>query len=775
MTDTQKYYKPSIRVEGPTNAAKNGYRGKLPDGTRDGFIRTDIEKDVIIQRVSKDLYANPASGIRELYVNEVRACQEASGHGADPYIKLCINTDTRQIVLEGVDSMGIPWKTFRDVCCVLGRSTNFDGGKSGQFGMGMYAYTCISDIMFLETHSRETAEKYTVMGKGGIGFDTGLKEPDMGHFGTRVRLTANPDVNLYHVIEMVKKCALLSGTRTIMELDGSGYEYNRLSHLLDEGGEMRSSSISEIASIPHMLSQDTIFHRDNIRELNRDDLDVAFNVCMGNFVESGTSESYICGVPIEYKYDGRYAELLSSIIVNIKDERKYNPTPDRERMKEESAEKLNNTIDSMLESHIAGLNSTNPTLEEYVGMPEMRIMDSLYLSGNPEDLAGISPALVPFARLLSVTAGDIEHRIGGKHRGRPLGNILRHSRFVITDRIRRDVVKAIAEHADNVDVVRLKDFDDLHPAFQAEGIRTDKEYMRNNGLRIKRRPRNARKVRSYRPSSLGRDAYAEHAPDELPDADNLVVVGRDEYARLFWIFQSLGHHASLKRLDDYAFARKTLKDMSGSVTFGHWLENVIGNHVVETNRGVMTLRQVFSSGYELRQFNGPRGNAGLCSAGQSIGTKDGILILNTEGLNVQISITALFCSKMPWFGGNLNLNTLPEPGCSRSSLVQWSAGCIRALSVRDLPDSMMDIASGLGYAEEMSIEELLATLKLSRIHSEKTRKFIFKTKCRLEERHYHRWLINDIMDILIDSVPDMDRGTGGHPGCCKDNASKCSA
>lgn len=75
----EKYYKPDTLVEVPANVGNAGYAAEFPDGTGDGFIRTDIEKDVIIQRISRDLYSNPMSGIRELYANEARACRQASG------------------------------------------------------------------------------------------------------------------------------------------------------------------------------------------------------------------------------------------------------------------------------------------------------------------------------------------------------------------------------------------------------------------------------------------------------------------------------------------------------------------------------------------------------------------------------------------------------------------------------------------------------------------------------------------------------------------------
>ena len=208
---TPAIYKPAIRAETALVGYDNGgYAGSLPDKARDGFLAVSLESDVVTQRISRDLYASPQSGIRELYVNEVRACKEAARHGAKPYIHITIDAAVRSITVEGIDSMGMGWTTFRDVYAVLGRSTNFDGRTPGQFGFGRAAYTCLSDIMIMDIHSRETGERYSVMGRNGVGFQTGLPEPaDMDHFGVRISMTVRPDVTFRAIIDMLEACAMV--------------------------------------------------------------------------------------------------------------------------------------------------------------------------------------------------------------------------------------------------------------------------------------------------------------------------------------------------------------------------------------------------------------------------------------------------------------------------------------------------------------------------------------------------------------------------------------
>ena len=77
--DKIKIYKPILIKEKQLNVPPEDitYNENLFDGTEKGFIKMDVDKDVAIQRMSKKLYKHASSGLRELYVNEARACRYA--------------------------------------------------------------------------------------------------------------------------------------------------------------------------------------------------------------------------------------------------------------------------------------------------------------------------------------------------------------------------------------------------------------------------------------------------------------------------------------------------------------------------------------------------------------------------------------------------------------------------------------------------------------------------------------------------------------------------
>ncbi len=84
-----KIYKPVLVSENKLELDEDtiNYNKNLFEGTDDGFIPMDVDKDVAIQRMSRDLYQFASSGFRELYANEARACRYAKKHhNADPVI-----------------------------------------------------------------------------------------------------------------------------------------------------------------------------------------------------------------------------------------------------------------------------------------------------------------------------------------------------------------------------------------------------------------------------------------------------------------------------------------------------------------------------------------------------------------------------------------------------------------------------------------------------------------------------------------------------------------
>jgi hypothetical protein len=69
MAQEIKIFRPTLIDEKPLplGSEEFSYAPKLQQASQDGMIKVKLEEEVIIQRVSHDLYANPRSGFREFY------------------------------------------------------------------------------------------------------------------------------------------------------------------------------------------------------------------------------------------------------------------------------------------------------------------------------------------------------------------------------------------------------------------------------------------------------------------------------------------------------------------------------------------------------------------------------------------------------------------------------------------------------------------------------------------------------------------------------------
>ena len=103
-----------------------------------GNINIIINSEVIGQTLAKKIYTSWTSGLRELYNNEARACRTAKKMGGNPSIVITINPteSSKQVIIQGVDSLGITKAMFNKVLRVIGTSGNTDGEEIGQYGMG---------------------------------------------------------------------------------------------------------------------------------------------------------------------------------------------------------------------------------------------------------------------------------------------------------------------------------------------------------------------------------------------------------------------------------------------------------------------------------------------------------------------------------------------------------------------------------------------------------------------------------------------------------------
>jgi len=384
----------------------------------DGLIPVSLDEQVIMQRISHGLYSDPRSGLRELYANEVRACKiSRDRHGASPRIDITIDAHTRELAIHGSDSLGISQDVFLQVMTVLGKSDNFDGRTPGQFGMGFAAYTCLSDIVIVETHSRLTGERYGFMGKSGVGFDPIPWASPPEECGTRVRLTVRKDVNLGDLVQYACEGFWNSGIETHLHLpqpitDGDGctefpagefrigpcrppaYMSRILCdrHLIafpdgvdlsradgspaDRGGLTDGTISDGLMRGQAEEGRDVLRgHRLEAVEFGAADGDVEVSCVIaarsgvwskggleyrGHVRTDGSHvRVFLAGMPISADIGSDFLNRISAVTVNVLDERKYAPTPDRERFTEESLDRLRGRVEDLVRSSLPQIRPRN--------------------------------------------------------------------------------------------------------------------------------------------------------------------------------------------------------------------------------------------------------------------------------------------------------------------------------------------------------------------------------------------------------------------------------
>jgi len=397
-TESAQYYKPRLIQENPLPLEEReiAYAKELlglseGDG---GFIPIKLEQDVVVQRISHDLYAKPESGFRELYNNEVRACKIAKKlfSASEPKIAISLDPTTRELQIHGVDSLGISGETFKNVYTVLGRSSNFSGEEIGQFGFGRISYCRLSDIMVLETKYRTPEGKvgeFAIMGKNGVGFNL-LPKPNLESFGTLVKLVLKPDVDLHRLVQYIHEACAFSGVATYLTLasdlpETSGSWRPREGTQHQRGTKYLTKTYQEKAEEAARSSYH-YYYSNSSEKGGR--LVKSFKLALEAaelYAEFRVEEK--TGYP--YRYEsypsllriGKDTRLLGSpveievslpfsyFILNALDEREYQPTTDRERLREDSTRTLLDRLQKKVAQEISSYLGVS-SLKEFLALDE---------------------------------------------------------------------------------------------------------------------------------------------------------------------------------------------------------------------------------------------------------------------------------------------------------------------------------------------------------------------------------------------------------------------
>jgi len=99
----KRIYKPELIKEKASSLPieVKAYNGKLFSELEKGkgLIKVKLDEDIVIQRISHDLYANWKSGIRELLNNEVRACKTAiKEHKQHARIEITLDVGNKKLL-----------------------------------------------------------------------------------------------------------------------------------------------------------------------------------------------------------------------------------------------------------------------------------------------------------------------------------------------------------------------------------------------------------------------------------------------------------------------------------------------------------------------------------------------------------------------------------------------------------------------------------------------------------------------------------------------------
>jgi len=350
-------YVPEIKKEEVLKIEGTDYDSRL-DSVMDsnGFIKTRINEEVIIQRISHDLYKSSDSGLRELYNNEVRACQIARDKfNQNTWIKVSLNQIDRKLVIQGFNSLGITEKIFTKVLLVLGNSGNLDSKAIGQFGFGFASYTTLSDILLLQTRCLENSDCYSVMAKGGLGFQK-LPKPHLEQTGTKLSLTLREDCDHNDLIKMLVELANTSGIKTYLELILDTDKNNNVQGFKSGIHELKQitfqSMFEELNNNPNNSYIKTSLINEDI------EIYLAISADKNGYINDNKKKRiFLCNSPIEakldrhdYSYSDNYKESdidqvsYTSVVINLRDERKFKPMPERERLTKEAEDKIKEII-----------------------------------------------------------------------------------------------------------------------------------------------------------------------------------------------------------------------------------------------------------------------------------------------------------------------------------------------------------------------------------------------------------------------------------------------
>ena len=361
-------------------------------------VAVRLKEESVVKYLSQTIYSSWTSALRELYANELTAAKKARReYKAEPTIELRLDPETRELIIWGRESLGITGEKLK-ILRYYGRSGNFSGEDAGQFGFGFKSYTLLSDEIRVETYARETRERYGFIGVRGVELRP-LKDEELtiGEHGTKVSIVIRgsqgeslgdgegKEIRLGKVIESLQEVCRFAEIDTYLVLTSplkrkvqhsfrfSAQEEYYFETEKEAGREKLNHTPKEYAKIVHGA---------NGYDFELETADFHFYGFLALYGESealktsgiGSGEVRLVGMPIEASVTAEAKEgtsnhpekptyPLSFWFVNLKDERKFTPTADRERLREGSFDVVHGRVREYLRARFASMEVRS--FEEY--------------------------------------------------------------------------------------------------------------------------------------------------------------------------------------------------------------------------------------------------------------------------------------------------------------------------------------------------------------------------------------------------------------------------
>ena len=358
----KEYYTTELEKEEHVRFSEKDFPKKLGDVIdENGLMQMEVEREAALNTYNTEIYTNPMACIREYINNEARPCREAIKLGHNASLHITINTLTNTICIEGINSMGMTMDTFRNVYRVLGRSGNFDGTESGQYGIGRGSYYALSDVMIFETYSRKTKEKFGFISKGGSAIQVMTKNaPIIKKFGSRATMTIRKKRMLDQIILYVRTLGMFLNVPTYLHLESSSKNSNETIYGNAVQKNTTTEKLGPVSKKKELMKRvyDTKFC--NYFEMENDDYKLYGIACPLLTSFHSNTEVLLIGIPTEkvsLQYPGAF-------ILDIKNERKYKPVASRDMLSDDARGSIIERVSKDLDSLIAGIKIN--TIQEFL-------------------------------------------------------------------------------------------------------------------------------------------------------------------------------------------------------------------------------------------------------------------------------------------------------------------------------------------------------------------------------------------------------------------------